>query len=1010
MYRILKSLVMAVILAICLGTMTTAKAQSGATSGSISGVVADQQDARIAGAVITVVNVKTNFQREVTADENGSYVAIELPPGFYEVKVAVEGFKTQTAQFELLLGTIAKINFALALASTPGEVVEVTASGSSLDTSRTESSTNQDSSRIASLPINVRDFLNFALTSARVTADRLPQQGTTSTSGLSFNGQSARLNNVTLDGSSNNENFTNGVRSSVSQEAVQEFQVVSDTFAAEFGRAVGGVVNIVTKSGTNEFRGSLFGFFRNESLAARDAFATFKPEFRQYQFGTTLGGPIKKDKAFFFGSFERLTIKENLVVTIPDSVINAATRTGFLGVKNGPLPNSVATTNVLARADFQLRPDDRLTVRYNGGFAFNGRFDTIGPFPGGLTSTTSSGVQRLEDNSINVTNLFVKSSLVNETRFLYSRRDQDVGTSDPNNPLVQLNTAQGTIAFGQNFTVPQTRLLNIFQVVDNVTVVKGKQTLKFGADFSYVEAPDKRSSLPIAAGGFGIFVPIDFAAVTGIPTAPFLDPLQAFDPSLRSPDQIQFLQVFSTLLPQLIPGFPVLPLDRLQLPIVFAQNFGDQSANIDQKLFSAFVQDDIKVKSNLLVKLGLRYDVFRQSVVPSNGGNFAPRIGISYNPDKSQRLNLHASYGIFFGGAPSLQTSLIAKVYDNNNVNRQSNIAFFPFPLSVIPFNLPGHRFPVGPSAPPGAPIFPQLIQTFQYQKDFRASYSHQATVGFEYLINNNTKLSVDYNLVRGLKLSSARFINPVVRPTGNPTTGALTGRLDPTRGFVFEFESAFDSYYNGLTFTLNRRFSNKFSALASYTFSKSLDNYNDFRTDQEAGNDPLNPGAERGFSLQDARNRFVASGNWELSYTKNPILRDFKVSVITEITSGRPFNLQAGQDLNMNFETIPQDRPRMGGVAVARNSGITPVFANVDLRVARSITFKDKYTFLGTIEFFNLFNRVNISGFNNVYPPGADGNSLLPRQDNGRFILTPDRFTNAFAPRQIQLGFKFIF
>src|SRR5262249_32606036 len=212
-----------------------------------------------------------------------------------------------------------------------------------VDEEKTESSTSIDRGRIDGLPINRRNFLDFSLTAPRVTRNRAPGEGVTATSGLSFNGQSARSNNITIDGLDNNDIGSGSVRSTFSQDAVLEFQVVSDSYSAEFGRALGGIVNIVTRGGSNEYHGNLFGFIRNDETSARDVFAPFKPEYKQYQLGAVLSGPIKKDKLFFFGSFERLSIKQNNFVTISDQSVRAANRQGFT-LRNGPVPFSVGTT------------------------------------------------------------------------------------------------------------------------------------------------------------------------------------------------------------------------------------------------------------------------------------------------------------------------------------------------------------------------------------------------------------------------------------------------------------------------------------------------------------------------------------------------------------------------------------------------------------------------------------------------------------------------------------------
>jgi hypothetical protein len=987
------------------GTQMLIYAQAGATTASVTGTINDEQNKRISGATVTAKNISTNVSREVVAGEDGTYAIRQLPPGSYELNVSADGFKAQTTRVDLELGMVLSFNPKLVL-GTISDVIDVRAN-TLLEEGKTESSTNQDIARIDGLPINRRDFLDFALTSPRVTRDRLPPNGVTATSGLSFNSQSARLNNVTLDGHSNNENFTGGVQSTVSQDAVQEFQIVSDSYSAEFGRAVGGVVNIITRSGSNDYHGTLFSFIRNDELAARDTFASFEPNFEQYQFGTTLSGPIKKDKAFFFTSFERLSVKQNLIVTIPNSIVASAARQGYPEVANGPIPFSLGTTNVLARADIQLLPQNRLSLRYNGGFVYNGAFETIGGIPGGLVSPTTSGIQNLEDNAFNVNNIYVGNKFVNETRFLYSRRDQKVRSADFDNALVLLNTNAGQVAFGRNFAVPQMRLINTYQIVNNVSAIFGRHQLKFGGDFSYVNAPDKKSDFPIVNGGFYTFTPINFAAIFGNPAFPSLSAEQTFDPSLRTQPQKDFLNMLSVILPSQIQGFPAgVPLANIALPAIFAQNFGDTTQSINQKLFSAFLQDDIKVRPNFLFKAGIRYDIFRESFIPKNNGNIAPRIGLSYTPGKLPNLNIRAFYGIFFGTAPSMQTALISSVYSGVPDTPQSLLSFLPFPFSVFPFQMPGHRFPEG-VIPQGVPLFPQLRQTFLFQPDFKSSYSQQGTLGISYLIGNDTKISIDYNFVRGLRLFSARFINPVVRPIpGDPTTSSIIGRVNPNRGFLFEFESAFDSYYHGLSITANRRLSRNVSFLASYTFSKAIDNYNDFRTDLEGANDPLKPGDERGLSLQDARSRFVGSGIWQLNYTKNPILRDFQVSVIADLTSGRPYSLFTGQDTNLNGETVPADRPP----GIGRNAGVTPGFATVDLRVSRKVAFNERINLQGTVEFFNLFNRVNIQSFNNIYPADVQGNFALPPQKDGRFIVPRERFNNAFRPRQVQLGLRLSF
>ncbi|KAF0247434.1 MAG: ferrienterochelin and colicins outer membrane receptor, partial [bacterium] len=558
--------------------------------------------------------------------------------------------------------------------------------------------------------------------------------------------------------------------------------------------------------------------------------------------------------------------------------------------------------------------------------------------------------------------------------------------------------------------LPQARQQRNYQIVNNTTLTRGRQTLKFGIDYIFADLPDKKTNVPVFPGGLAFFVPIDFSVALGIPGLPTFTGIEAFDPNRRSPAQKAFLAVAAQQLPQLVPGFPVLPLADLPLPGAYLQGFGDTSLEVPQKLFSFFVQDEVKLRPNLLVKAGLRYDLIRVRFQPNNSGNVSPRIGFSYRPNALPRMNIRASYGVFFASVQVAGAAFAVQTTTGTNPPALSIPSNF-FPISILPFIQPGRNFPDSNTVPAGLPALPQLSLSFKYQNDLRNSYTQQASVGVDYLLGQNTAISVGYQLVRGIKLFSVRNINPIVNPTtGNPTINALTGRVDNTKGDLFEFESAFDSYFHSLTLSINRRFTRRFGVLASYTFSKGIDNFIDVRTDLQETVDPLNPRQERGLSLQDVRSRFVLSGVVDVGYGKNPLFTGYQLSTIINLNSGRPYNLLAGVDLNRNNDNPVGDRPLIGNTPIARNAGLTPGFANIDLRLTRTISYKEKYKFQGFVEIFNLFNRVNINDVSRIFPPDAQGNFLLPPKDGGRFTATPQQFVSAFSPRQIQLGFRFSF
>ncbi len=982
-----------------LGVGKVASAQDGATSASIVGLVKDQQNSVIGGTLVTAKNLATNSLRTTISNEDGSFNITQLQPGTYEIVLSSDGFASRTFQVTLVIGTRSLLNCVLSIESA-ANVVEITGNSFLQNEGKTESSYNIDQNQITNLPINRRNFLDFTLTTPRVVRDRVPMQGITLTSGLSFNGQSARLNNITIDGVDNNDRG-GAVRTTFSQDSIQEFQVISDSSSAEFGRALGGIVNIVTKTGNNNFQGTLFLLNRNDSISARNAFSTINPEFKQYQFGAALSGPIKKDKAFFFTSFERLSIKQNNVVTISQNSVDAVRRQGF-NASTGALPFSLGTTTFLARFDIQINPNNNFTARYNLGNTFNGALETFG----GLVDMSNSGTQRLNDDTVAASNTYINPGLrlINETRFTYGRLTQDL-VALGSGPQLRVIAPEGLLTFGQSSFLPQLgRVNDNFQIVNNVSLERGRNQIKFGVDYEYF---DQVGSLLSFNQGFATFTPFDFSALVGIPGS-VLNGLQNLDPSLRTPQQRAFLTTLAQRLPAIVPGFPSgVPLADLSIPVNYVQGFGSPVVTINANFFSLFAQNDLKLKPNLLIKTGIRYDLNRVQFMPDNNGNFSPRLAFSYRPGKLEKLNIHGSYGLFFG-APLTTLPFAAQIFGTGLIK----LLVLPFPFSVLPFSLPNRRFPVSEEIPNGANFVPQLSQTLLMDKNIRNSYSQQTSVGIDYFIDNNTAISLSYSFVRGIKIIVPRNINPVVRPVvGNPLLSALIGRVDPTQGNINQYQSAFDSYYHGATIAVNRRFSKRFGFFANYTFSKGIDNFIDIRTDLIETANSLRPRDERGLSLQDARHRFVFSGVWELDYTKNAFLRDFKLSTIVNINSGQPYNLLAGVDLNRNGDNPPGDRPLIGGVSIGRNTGVTPGFSNVDLRLERIVKIKETYRIQALIEVFNLFNNVNISDVARIFSPDAQARFNLPaRESDGRFGTTPNQFRGAFAPRQFQIGVRLSF
>ncbi len=958
-------------------------AQSGSTTGTITGRVCDASGAVIGGTEIVCLQVGTGMERTVQSREDGTYEFLNLPPGDYELRARAAGFEDKRQTIRLSLGTTALVVIALATAGTT-DVIEVVADARNA----AESATNVRQNEIPTLPINRRDFLQFAITAARTVPDNLPDQGATATSGISFNAQSPRLNNLTIDGLDNNDATSGSIRSTFSQEAVREFQVVSDGYSAEFGRALGGIINIITKSGDNEFRGSLFGFFRNAALSARESLTPGKPPFEQYQYGLTGGGPLWRNRAFFFVTGERLNVKQNTVVTISDTVQAAALRNGFR-FDTGSVPFSTGGSTALVRGDWQITPEDNLTVRYNYGGQVNTAFE---PF-GGLTASTFTGEQRLTDHNLAVNNTFVsQQAFVVESRFLYSTRLQDIGAADPG-PRIAINAPEGQVIFGKSLVLPQFRDTQTYQFFTSVGLVRGRHQMKFGGDVLRV---DSRQRQPASEGGQANFSAVSLAALGGPPGSPSMSALQAFDPTLRTPQQRAVLALIGAGLPNRFPGFPALPLDVLPITNDYRQGFLDpQPTRIPQTAWSLFALDDVSLHPAVKLNLGVRYDLIRARSTPENNGLVSPRIALVWQP--LQKLTVRSGYGLFTA------SNLTFPIFTVVPVTRRTLV--LPFPFSILPFTQPNRQLPPSGDFPFGIQPVPQFGLEFQFARRLPVSYTQQASLSLESQVGQ-TLFSVVYNYVRGNRILSLRTINPVVRPGVDPLDSVINGRLDPRRGTVNEYAAAYDSYYHGVTFGVERR-AGRFTGRASYTLSKAIDNYVDFRTSLQEFAEPLDVRGERALSIQDARHRVVMSGVWKLDYSRHPLLRDYTLSYIFTAVSGRPWNLLAGVDLNRNGDA--NDRP----AGLGRNVGVTPAFYNLDARLARRFINRDRFRLEGIVEAFNLFNRTNVREFGRTFPPVTPPPNIefnLPPRRGGRFIVTPDRYRRAFPPRQVQIGFRITF
>ena len=954
MTRKLSAVWVAVSLALGLGLFASpppATAQSQAAGGAIEGTVTDQSGGVLPGVTVSVRNTATGVTRETTTDGTGLYRAPLLPVGSYEVTASLAGFSTtKRPNLTLSIGQTLTADIAMSVSGAQEEVT-VTADGPIIEPARTHQATTVGAVAVSNLPVNGRNFIDFALTTPGVTRD-------TRSGDISFAGQRGVLNSLVIDGADNNNTFfgqslgrTGSGRApyQFSQDAVAEFQVNRNAYSAEYGRAGGAVINVVTKSGTNNFHGSAFEFFRDKSLNANTwgnkirTPITPRQPFRIHQFGGSLGGPIQKDKAFFFFSYDgqRRELPNTLTpltVTLPPAVLNSSDPNvqAGLGIINAAFHDYTLTRDqdvFLGKIDYQFDPKHRLSVRYNHQNFTGGNNESTGA----TSAEEHTGNSLVRTRSLNavLTSVF-SSTFYNELRAQWGR-DQEPGEANTNNPEVTAREAGTTaLVFGRNFFSPRETTIKRFQIADAVTWIRGTHSLKTGFDLNF------DSIFNFFPGNFGGRYLFNSVASLGrgVPNGSGENYQQAFAGS-------------GTTGPETHP---------------------------DLKEYAVFLQDEWKASRRLTLSFGVRYDLqdiaqpdvrnpdpqlaaagIDTSFIHVDKNNFAPRLGVSFTPDS--KTVLRAGYGLFYGRTPSI---MIGTAHSGNAINVQT----ITFTGALVP------KYPaVFATIPTGAALPRPSIQFFD--PDFENPEVHQASVGLERALGTDVAVAVSYMFVAGRKLALSRDFNlgdPV--PTTIPIQGggSLTVDRFPTRPFsnfdrLVRFESTGRSNYNGGTLELKKRWGGGLLANLAYTLSTVKDNNPDSVNVVLGGGDdarfpshPTDRDADYSYGQNDVRHRVVLSGYWNVDYFKDSgsfakvLLNDWSVSWIATAYSGYAYSERIVNDVN-NDGNRSNDL-----VPGSRDTHRLPWTKNIDARLTRRIPMGKQVKLELIAEAFNLLNSTNIS------------------------------------------------
>lgn len=1011
-------------------------AQSGAGFGSISGVVKDASGAAVPASQVVVANEAKGIHRTLETNTDGVFTAPALiPDPGYTVSVTKEGFaKYQTGNIQVQVGQNLDLQITLSVASATTQVVEVTAAVPVVEDTKTDISQVVGEKQILDLPINGRRVDSFVLLTPGVVPDGAFGL-------LSFRGIAGH-NSFLTDGNDTTNQFYNEnsgrtrIQSQISQEAVQEFQVISNNFAAEYGNAMGGVINTITKSGSNTVHGTAYWFFRNRTLNARDRYATFNPQDIRHQAGASIGGAIKKDKLFYFFNYEATRRNFPAIALLTSGMFTPA---GTLDFSRNPCPDPNATVKATA-AQCQTaiqtiltrnfgtvsrtvtqdlgfgKIDYRLSDRNNLSFSLNFLrwisphgiqatgivFNTGAAIGSNADSTVRNAYGRAQWTSI------VTSSVVNEARFgWFKDRQYDPASPDflyPGLGLADLTVAStGNLGIAPNYprlNPSETR----FQYADNLSWTRGAHTMKFGVDIAHTE--DYQNQLMTRYGSYNYSSLNLFAAdFSGNTTG---------------------AKNWNT----------------------YSQRFGNPIVDTNLVTFGAYAQDQWRVSSRLLVNYGVRYDYTKipqptiinpdypqTGVIHSAPLNFAPRAGLAYSLGQSRKTVIRAGYGIFFA---RYQTGLINTLFLNNNVYQQS-ITFngaTPAQLAagpVYPNFLPGTSF----SPPAGT------VDIIFADKNLRNPYTHQANVGIERQLASTLSLGVSYAWSRGVRLYGVRDLN--VGPLGPPVTytildasgnsvGAYTTptyrspRPDPRYRRISLIDNPGMSYYDGLLLQLNKRFSKGFLASASYTWSHAIDlNQSTATNNIFFGSTPTSYvngdfRSEKGSAANDVRHRAVIAFVWSPTLMRSNsalaryVVNNWQLSQVTTLQSAQPVNSTVSVSGNaFTGALVAGSLNGLGGgfgrvpFQPVSNLDVDRIY-KVDARLAKKLPFTERVTGYLQLEAFNVFNTPYDTSRRAVeYNLNTSNNTLVPRSDYGTgssSAASPDGTTARRAQVSLRVTF----
>ncbi len=1012
LWQTVSSLIFALVV-VCAASVT-GHGQTQATTGTIEGTVTDEQGAVVAGATVEIKNLDTNAARTLTTDETGRFVALGVQPGNYSVTVTKQGFATaQAPRLELTVGQALKIPVAMKIS---GVEAQVTIAAPTVDTVKTESSTTLNERAVSSTPILGRKFEDLLTLTPGVSITQGPDGDE-----INFAGQRGVFNNVSLDGGDYNNGFfgeqLGGQRAAIDipLDAVKEFQVVATGATAEFGRTAAGIVNVISKSGTNDVHGSVFYFQRLEALTANT-----KPDnkeltdFNRSQYGGTVGGPFRRDKAFYFLSFEGIAEKlsrDNLSVpigapcsvttpTVPanEALINGSADCQRLALLNFfhtarnqdeglPVEHKVRNQAILAKTDWNLNNANKLGISYNFDYSKNTN-QTFDVSTYGNSANGIEGPSKIHNLNINL-NSAVSPTMMNEGHFSYTREERPRSAIPSNVPA---DTAMGfgtTFRFGNPFFLGPTVDENLWRthLKDNFSIIHGNHTIKVGGEWIHTLNDQ------VFRGFFeGRYI---FDSVSGFLRYASAPAAGGFGPNTVECQTAGGVVSFVTA-PTACPAGTTTNGGPLLLFLQGAGRTGPATdaagaSNIKNEDFALFGQDSWRIKSNFTLNYGLRWEaqIFPDVVVapadtayglflndprfPSDGTlhspkkEFQPRVGFAWDIMNNGRSVLRASYGIFYGRQNML--SQVGSI-TTNGVQQQTIFLNTPIISSGVPGPVwPGLVTPAASSCTAGGLTnpFPCFSGVRVFSKDYAIPRIYTAIAQFEQEVAHNLSIYFDFTHSQGVHMT--RFLD-----------FSKKGFVAPFLGETMVTSAVGKSMYNGFTAGARKRFSNKYQFELNYVLAK----------DKDDDSNERDPFTDRSFDINNLNFDYALSD------------RDIR----------HKFNFYMYSILPWDFEFVPRIQARGAQPATPPTRTATNRntlrkdndYFSFDWRLARPFKFGERYQLIPTMEMFNTFNNDN--RINSLSGAGNQNSLTAPSLFNFDGFLRQ----GVGDPRQLQLAIRFLF